>query len=189
MITLPPPVIFWLLILFPGVSSATGYFDDLLYGVSVISQEARTTVTTPATKTFFKDRGVGLEAYADKYFERKYRLKGALGIITYDGFDVAELIVSTDILLPANSEVSMFMGASAGLGMQQLKGDSLSDSALGLIYGIQFGGIVYLNNNYMAEAGVRLRSANIATEATSVADSTVEMNGADELYISLLMMF
>lgn len=183
-----PLLILMLAVCVPSTSFADGYLDNLVFGASLIRQEATFTVDISGNKTEFRDKATGVEIYVDKYLKGKYRAKAMLGRIAYDGFDITELMLSGDYLIPVNPQISLFVGGAAGAGIQQFSGGSLGDASTGMIIGGQLGGIYYINKNFMAEMGFRIRSTSIETEINDQ-QSTSEVTQLDETYLSLLVMF
>lgn len=169
--------------------SAESFLDELSFGVSVLRQEASLTLTTDGNDIRYTDDATGIELYAEYYHQGKYRYKGSLARIAYDGFDITELVLAADYLMPLNPQLSLFAGVAAGAALQQFPGTSLSDSSSGLLYGAQLGGIYYLNRHFMAELGYRLRMMSLETEVSGISNSRVELEQLDEIYISLLLMF
>lgn len=172
-----------------SVSSADGLLDELSFGVSVVRQESSLSLKTAGNTISYTEDATGIELYAEHYHLGKYRYKGSLAHIGYDGFDITELVVAADYLIPMNAQFSLFAGGAAGVAVQQFSDTGLSDSSSGLIYGVQLGGIYYLNKDFMAELGYRLRQASLKTEVAGVSNSNIELDQLDEIYISLLLMF
>jgi hypothetical protein len=174
----------------PSISlSAERFLDDLSFGVSVVRQESSLTLTTAENNTRYVDDATGVELYAEHYHQGKYRYKGSFAYIAYEGFDITELVVSADYLLPMSPQLSLFVGGSSGAVLQQFPEAGVSDSSLGLLYGGQLGGIYYLNKHFMAELGYRLRLTSLKTRVNDVSNSFIEFDQLDEVYISLLLMF
>lgn len=164
-----------------------GFFDNTIFGVAFINQNVDIEVTGTNAGTF-SDSGSGLGLYLDKYYKKTYRFNGTLSYVTYDTFDITELIFSADYLVPVSPQISLFGGAALGGALQKYSDSSASDGALGAVYGVQLGGIVFINNNLMLEVGYRLRPTSIETEITGSTD-IVTIDDLSETYISLLLMF
>lgn len=173
----------------PVVLSAERFLDDLNFGVSVLNQESSLTLKTAGNNIRYTNDATGIELYAEHYYRGKYRYKGSLARIAYDDFDITELVVAADYLIPMNPQFSLFAGGAAGVAVQQFADTGLSDSSSGLLYGAQLGGIYYLNKYFMAELGYRLRFTQLETEVNGASNSRIELEQLDEMYISLLLMF
>lgn len=171
------------------VLSAEGLLDELSFGVSVLHQESSLNLKTTGNNISYTDDASGIELYAEHYYQGKYRYKGSLAHISYDGFDITELVVAADYLIPLNAQFSLFAGGATGVVLQQFSDTDLSDSSSGLLYGVQMGGIYYLNKHFMTELGYRLRLTQLKTEVSDVNNSRIELDQLDEIYISLLWMF
>lgn len=179
-----------MLVAAPSISlSAEQFLDDLSFGVSVVRQESSLSLITADNKSRYTEDATGIELYAEHYHLGKYRYKGSLAHIAYDGFDVSELVASSDYLIPLNPQFSLFAGGAVGFALQQFPDTDLSDTSSSLLYGIQLGGIYYLNKHFMTEAGYRLRLTSLKTELGDAGNSRIEIDQLDEMYISLLVMF
>ncbi|RDH81165.1 MAG: hypothetical protein DIZ80_13695 [endosymbiont of Galathealinum brachiosum] len=178
--------IFFILLL-STKANAEGFFDNTIFGIAFINQNVDIEVTGTNAGSF-SDSGSGLGLYLDKYYKKKYRFNSTLSYVTYDTFDITELIFSADYLVPVSPQISFFGGAALGGALQTFSDSSASDGALGAVYGVQLGGIVFINNNLMLEAGYRLRPTSIETEITGSTD-IVTIDDLSETYISLLLMF
>lgn len=172
-----------------AVLSANSFFDELSFGVSVVRQEASLTLTTAGNRIGYTDDATGIELYTEYYHQGKYRYKGSLVHSAYDDFDIIELLIAADYLMPVSPQFSLFAGGAAGTALQQFPDTGLSDSSSGLLYGTQLGGIYYLNKHFMAELGYRLRLTSLKTEVADASNSRIELDQLDEIYISLLLMF
>lgn len=177
------------LLVTPFTVSAEGLLDELSFGVSVVRQESSLSLQTAGNTISYTEDATGIELYADHYHLGKYRYKGSLAHIAYDGFDITELVVAADYLIPMDTQFSLFAGGAAGVAMQQFSDTGLSDSSSGLLYGVQLGGIYYLNKHFMTEFGYRLRQTSLKTEVADASNSRIELDQLDEIYISLLLMF
>lgn len=166
---------------------AENFLDNTILGVAFISQNVDTEISGTGVTT--SESGSGLGIYLDKYYKRKYRFNGTLSYITYDDFDITQLMVSADYLMPVNSSISFFGGGSIGGAIQTYSDASLSDSAIGLVYGVQLGAIGYISKNLMLEAGYRLRPTNIETDIVTSPGTTATVDDLSETYISILLMF
>lgn len=169
--------------------SAERFLDDLSFGVSILRQESSLTLTTADNNIHFTDDATGIEFYAEHYHLGKYRYKGSLVHIAYDGFNISELVIAADKLIPLNPQLSLFVGGAVGTAFQKFTGIDLSRSSSGLVYGAQLGGIYYLNKHFMTELGYRLRMTSLTTRVNDANKSSIEFDQLDELYISLLLMF
>lgn len=167
--------------------NAENFMDNTILGIALINQTVD--IETTGTAITGSDSGTGLGLYLDKYYKKTYRFNGTLSYVTYDNFDISQLMVSADYLIPASSEISFFGGAAIGGALQKYSDASVSDAALGLVYGVQTGGIVFINDNIMLELGYRLRPTSIETEIVTSPGTVVTINDLSETYISLLLMF
>jgi len=177
-----------LFLIFTSINvNAESFMDNTILGIAFINQ----TVDIEATGTTLtgSDSGSGLGIYLDKYYKKTYRFNGTFSYVTYDDFDISQLMVSADYLLPISPEISFFGGVAAGGALQKYSDASLSDAALGLVYGVQTGAIAYINKNIMLELGYRLRPTSIETEVVISPGTVVTINDLSETYISLLLMF
>jgi len=163
--------------------------DELSFGVSVVRQESSLSLTTAGNNIGYTEDATGVEFYAEQYHLGRYRYKGSLIHMAYDGFDITELVVAADYLIPMDTQFSLFAGGAAGVAMQQFSDTGLSDSSSGLLYGVQLGGIYYLNKHFMTEFGYRLRQTSLKTEVADASNSRIELDQLDEIYISMLLMF
>lgn len=168
-------------------STQADYFNDrYIVGASLVQQYADLRSDTNLTDS---SSGSGVEIYLDKYVLHKYRLKSRLGYIKHSRFDVTELSLAADYLIPLQTSVSAFIGASAGMATQKYDNASFGDSATGGTYGVQFGTIKYLSNDYLLEFGLRLRRADIDTVINTTPQTTNTIDRLHEAYISVLFMF
>jgi len=179
-------VVFFLLFTSINVN-AENFMDNTILGIAFINQSVDIEAT--GTTLSGSDSGTGLGIYLDKYYKKTYRFNGTFSYITYDDFDIAQLMVSADYLFPMSPEISFFGGAAIGGALQKYGEASISDAALGLVYGVQTGAIAFINDNIMLEVGYRLRPTSIETEVTSLPGAVVSINDLSETYISLLLMF
>ena len=178
------------LFLLPAIASAGSFFDGSIFGVTAISQNADLEVSSPGSATLTSsESGTGFGIYLDKYYKKKYRLNGTWSYVGYDNFDISELTVAADYLIPLNSDITFFGGVAAGGALQKFSDAGVGDSALGLVYGVQLGGIAYLNKHLMLELGYRFRPANVETEVESLTDTIITVTDLSETYLSLLLMF
>ncbi len=171
------------------VLSADSFLYELSFGVSVLRQESSITLTTAGNRIRYTDDATGIEFYAENYHQGKYRYKGSFAHIAYDGFDITELVVAADYLMPVSPQLSLFAGGSTGIAFQRFPDAGLSESSSGLLYGAQLGGIYYLNKHFMAEMGYRLRLTSLKIEVNGTNNSLIEFDQLNETYISLLLMF
>jgi len=167
--------------------NAESFMDNTILGIAFINQ----TVDIEATGTTLtgSDSGTGFGIYLDKYYKKTYRFNGTVSYVTYDDFDISQFMVSADYLFPMSAEISFFGGAAIGGALQKYGDASISDAALGLVYGVQTGAIAFINDNIMLELGYRLRPTSIETEVASLPGSVLTINDLSETYISLLLMF
>lgn len=168
---------------------AEGILDDTVFGVSLIHQNVNLSVNDSATTVNTDESGTGFGIYLDKYYKRKYRFNSTFSYVGYDVFDLAELSVSADYLVPYNQQISFFAGLSAGAGMQKYTDSGIADASYGLTYGAQIGGIAYVNSHLMVESGYRHKLSNIKTDVLSASNMDITLDEVDELYLSLLLMF
>jgi len=169
--------------------NAESFFDNTIIGVTFINQSVDIEVTGPGSIGLGSDTGSGFGLYLDKYYKQKYRFNSTLSFISYDAFDITQLMVSADYLFPMNPQVSLFSGASLGAAAQKYTESSVTDSAVGAVYGVQAGAIVFINDNLMLEAGYRLRPTSIETDIASSPGTVSTIDDLSETYISLLLMF
>ena len=167
---------------------AESFFDNSIFGIAVINQSVDIEVSGVGQSATTSESGTGLGVYLDKYYKGKYRFNGTLSYIPYDRFDIAQLMVSADYLMPLNEQISFFAGLAGGSALQKYSDASISDSALGLVYGAQLGGIIYINKNIMLESGYRFRPANIETQIEATSQIST-INDMSEFYFSILLMF
>lgn len=168
---------------------AEGVFDNTIFGVAFLSQSADIEVTTPGSVVTDSESGSGVGLYLDKYYKRKYRFNSTLSYVTYDNFDIYQLMFSADYLIPVNGRISLFGGVAAGGALQTYSDSSATDGALGAVYGAQLGGIVYINDSLMLELGYRLRpTSGIETEIVNTGTIT-SVTDLSETYFSILLMF
>jgi len=179
-----------LLCLFVSNSTqAASFLDDVVFGVSLIRQDVNLEINTLDSTVNRSESGTGFGVYVDKYYKRKLRFNSTFSYVGYDSFNLAELTVSTDYLVPLNQKVSFFAGLSGGGGLQKFSDSGISDASLGLIYGAEIGGIAYVNSNLMLESGYRTKLSNIKTEVTSVSGMNTALDEVNEFYFSFLLMF
>jgi len=178
------------MLLIANHANAEGFFDKTFFGVAFISQSAELETTTTGTTTSISETGSGIGLYLDKYLSRKYRFNSTLSYVTYDAFDVGQLMISADYLIPLNARVSFFGGVAAGGAIQTFSDASFSDGAVGAVYGAQLGGILFLNNSLMLELGYRFRpTSGIDTVVLNPADTITSVTDLSEAYFSVLFMF
>ena len=163
-------------------------FSNLLIGVAVIDQSADVSMTSGTTTTTSSEDGSGFGIFADKYYKGKYRLNATWNYVDYDDFYISSLTASADYLFPYNANITFFTGGTIGGAMQSYSDASVTDSAVGLVYGVQVGGIGYVNKHLMLELGYRLRPTDLETdfEATGATGTVDELS---EMYLSILLMF
>ncbi|MCW9012189.1 MAG: hypothetical protein OQL06_00285 [Gammaproteobacteria bacterium] len=163
-------------------------FSNLIYGVAVINQSVDITMQSPGSSVTTSEDGTGFGIFADKYYRGKYRFNGSFNYVDYDNFYIDTLTASADYLFPYNANITFFTGATVGAGMQVYSDSSIGDASIGLIYGVQLGGIAYINKNLMLELGYRLRPTDMETEfaATGAVGTVDELS---ETYLSILLMF
>ncbi|MCW8934374.1 MAG: porin family protein [Gammaproteobacteria bacterium] len=177
-----------LFLIFTSINvNAENFMDNTILGIAFINQTVDMETTGSALTA--SDSGSGLGIYLDKYYKKKYRFNGTFSYVTYDDFDISQLMVSADHLFPVSPEISFFGGVAAGGALQKYTDASVSDSALGLVYGVQTGAIAFINDNIMLELGYRLRPTSIETEVIAAPGTVVTINDLSETYISILLMF
>jgi len=181
---------FLLLILFSISTSGRGanFMDNTVIGIAFINQSVKMELTGPNISVSDSASGSGFGIYLDKYYKRNYRFNGTLAFFGYSGFDITELIFSADYLLPMNDNITLFAGLALGGALQKYNSASLTDSALGGVYGAQLGAIAYINKNLMLELGYRYRPASIETEISGT-NLVNTINDMSESYFSILLMF
>ena len=163
-------------------------FTDLLYGVAIMNQSADVTVGTGASATTTSEDGSGFSIFADKYYRGKYRFNGSFSYVDYDDFYISTAMAAADYLIPYNANITFFAGASAGGAIQVYSDSSLTDGALGLVYGVQLGGIAYVNKNLMLELGYRFRPTDLETDLETTS-TTATVDELSETYLSIMLMF
>ena len=87
-----------------------------------------------------------------------------------------------------NDNFTLFAGATAGIASQSYSDASAGDMAVALLYGVQLGGIMFVNNNLMLELGYRLRTTDLETEFTTTG-TTATVEEINETYLSLILSF
>ena len=183
-------LIILLMLLITPIAQAESFFDSTIIGIAFINQTADIEVTGGAGLIVSgSESGSGMGLYIDKYYERQYRLNATLSYVGYDNFDIGQLVFSADYLFPVNEDISFFAGAALGAATQKYADASVVDSALAGVYGLQAGGIVYINKYIMLEAGYRYRPTNIETEIVGIPGAISTVTDLSETYLSLLLMF
>ncbi len=180
------------IVLLLGISvnaNAESFFDNAIFGISLINQNVDIEVSSSGSSVTGSDSGSGIGLYLDKYYKRKYRFNSTLSFINYDTFDISQLMFSADYLVPVNATVSFYGGGSLGGALQKYSDSSISDSALGLVYGVQLGSIIYINKKLMLELGYRFRPTSIETDITSIPGTVTTINDLSESYFNILLMF
>jgi len=175
--------------LFVSHTQAGNILDGAVFGVSLIRQDVNLAINIPGSGFSRNESATGIGVYLDKFYKRKYRFNSTLSYVAYDSFDLAELTVSADYLVPLNQRVSFYAGLTGGGGMQKYSDVGISDASFGLVYGAEIGGIVYVNSNLMIESGYRKKLSNITTEVTSVSGMVVDLDEINEFYFNFLLMF
>ncbi len=173
----------------PGSLFAEGFLDDAVMGVALVNQIVDIEVGGSEGTSKYSESGTGLGVYLDYYYRPRYRINGTLSYIPYDDFDIVETVASADYLLPVNETISLFAGLSGGIAMQKFNDAGLSDAALGIVYGAQLGGIVYINEQWMFEAGYRLRLTDLETDIAIPAGTTTTVSDLNESYLGVVMKF
>lgn len=184
--------IIMLFILFISNSAnAEGMFDNTIFGIAFINQSAELEITNSGQVDSGSVTGSGFGLYLDKYVSKKYRFNTTLSYVSYDAFDVAQLMISADYLVPINGQISLFGGVAAGGALQSYTNSSSSDGALGAVYGGQLGGIMFVNDHLMLELGYRFRpTSGIETEIVDQSNTiTSTITDLSETYFSILIMF
>lgn len=180
-----------LLILFISNSAnAEGILDNSIFGIALINQSAERETTSLGQVSSDSVTGTGFGLYLDKYVSRKYRFNATISYVSYDAFDVAQLMVSADYLIPIDGQISLFGGVAAGGALQSYADASFSDGAVGAVYGGQLGGIMFINDHLMLELGYRFRpTSGIETEVLTPANTVISITDLSETYFSILLMF
>lgn len=163
-------------------------FSNLHFGVTVIDQGVDTSIRSATSKVTTSENGNGFGIFADKYYRGKYRFNAAFSYVDYTDFNIRCLTASADYLFPYSNNITFFAGATTGAVVQAYSDDNLNYTTMGLIYGIQFGGIAYASKNLMLELGYRLRPVDLETDLDHIA-STATVDQVSETYFSFLMMF
>lgn len=177
-------IIIGLLLTFSTPSQA----DNLLIGIAVISQEVDQKIVTGGSTSNATDDGSGIGIYADYYYRNKYRFNGTVSYVDYTDFYIATATAAADYLIPVNANFTLFAGATAGGASQSYSDASASDMSLALLYGIQAGAIMFVNEHLMLELGYRIRSTDLETEFTAV-NTTITIEEMNETYLSLIITF
>ncbi len=162
--------------------------DNLLIGVAVISQEVDQKIASGGSTVNATDDGSGFGIYADYYYQNKYRFNGTISYVDYTSFYITTATVAADYLIPVNANFTLFGGATAGGAGQSYSDASASDMSLALLYGVQVGGIMFVNEHLMLELGYRIRSTDLETEFTT-SNTTVTVDEMNETYLSLIITF
>ncbi|HED34132.1 MAG TPA: hypothetical protein ENJ08_07955 [Gammaproteobacteria bacterium] len=170
-------------------TQADSFFDSTVIGLAFINQSAEIEVSGTGQDVSFSESGSGLGLYIDKYYNQTYRVNATLSYVSYDNFDIGEIIFSADYLLPVNESLSFFGGGALGAATQKYSDASVSDSAAGAVYGLQAGAILYVNKYIMLEAGYRFRPTSIETELALTQGDISTVTDLSESYLSLLLMF
>ncbi|TNF35991.1 MAG: hypothetical protein EP315_04865 [Gammaproteobacteria bacterium] len=165
--------------------SQTLYADNLMVGVAVINQEVDIKLSTGSTQT---EDGSGFGIYADYYYQGKYRFNGTFSYVDYTDFYITTATLAADYLIPINPNVTLFAGVAGGGAGQSYSDASATDMAIALLYGVQFGGIMFVNEHLMLELGYRIRSTDLETEFTNTT-TTATVEDMNETYLSLIVMF
>lgn len=186
----PQRLILAFLLLLPFNSQAAGLFDNLFYGVALLNQSVDVEVSSGGNSATSSESGSGLALFADKYYQGKYRFDGTVSFTSYDSFDIYMATAAADYLFPYNDQVTFFGGVTAGGAMQQYSASGLTDSAAGLLYGVQGGGIMLVNSHIMLELGYQMRFTNLETEFNSGGTTaTTKISQINQLYLSLYLFF
>lgn len=172
----------------PAPPKEENFFDNLSYGVILISQSVDVTVDDGTTSVTDSESGSGIGIYADKFVRGQYRYNGTLSYVSYDDFTITSLTVGADYLMPMSSSFALFGGVAAGGAGQKYSDAGFGDMALGLVYGAQLGGILFVSDNLMLELGYRLRLTDLETEITTPA-ATTTIDELSETYLSLVISF
>ncbi|VAW69803.1 hypothetical protein MNBD_GAMMA09-379 [hydrothermal vent metagenome] len=183
-------IVLLLLLFVSPLSQAKGFFNNTILGLAYINQTAEIEVSgTGPTITRQSESGTGFSIYLDKYYNRSFRLSTALSYVSYINFDLGQLTIATDYLIPVSEEISFFGGLSLGAVTQKYANANLTETSLGSVYGAQAGVIIYLNKYLMLEGGYRYRPASIETEITGTTGAISTVTDLSESYFSLLFMF
>lgn len=177
------------LAILPTGLSAEGFLDNAVFGVSLVNQTLEIEVGGSEGASSYSQTGTGLGVYMDYYYRPRYRFNATLNYLAYDDFDIAETIVSADYLYPLNDTFSFFAGLAGGVAMQKFNDAGIGDAALGIVYGAQLGGFLYINENLMFEAGYRMRPTDIETEVGIPSGTTTNVTDLSESYLSVMMKF
>lgn len=174
-------------------ASAESFFKNSIFGLSALTQGVDYEVSGNSITTISNsETGAGLELYLDKFYQRSYRLKASFSYVAYDTFDISQLMFSGDYLMPVNSSLTLFAGGALGGAMQKFSDGGIADASLGVVGGVQLGGILFVNNSLMLEMGYRLRPTSIETELLDSSGAVTQLsvvNDLSEAYFSFLLMF
>jgi len=178
------------LLCIPFNSQAEGLFDNLFYGVAVLNQSVDIQVDTGTSSDSSSESGSGIAIFADKYYQGTYRFDGTVSFTSYDSFDIYMATASADYLFPYNAQLTFFAGGTAGGAMQKYSDSGLADSAAGLVYGVQGGGIMLVTDRIMLELGYQMRFTDLETEFTSSSvTAKAKLDKINQFYLSLYLFF
>jgi len=165
------------------------YGDHVLLGLSMIRQTVDMQSNNNGVISEISESGNGFGLYFDKFYQYQYRFSGAISYVTFNSFAVTELMFSADYLIPVDETMSIFAGLALGGVAQDFNDAAQSDLGIGLGYGAQLGGMKFLSENVLLEAGYRLRISDIATDFGAISQSSIVLDKFNEFYISVLLMF
>lgn len=172
-----------------SVVIAENLLETSTISLSVIRQEIDMVIKGPGSHVDISESANGIGLKIEKPYQNKYRIYAEVALIPYDDFTLAESIVSADYLLPLNSKISFFAGASLGLALQKYDDADLTDGSLGPVAGLQAGGVLDLSRQFLIEAGYRLRSTKLETEFTGATDTVATVDQLSEAYLALVLKF
>jgi len=179
-------------------STSNSLAENILYGISFINQDITQEIKpTSGSSSQVETSGSGLGIYADLFYKNQYRFNATLSYIGHTGsninnFNFTSLTASADYLIPIDSNFTFFTGVTVGTAAMIFDGSSISDAALGSLYGVQAGAIILLPANIMLELGYRIRPAKIETDIVGSSGTISGISSVDELsetYFSLVIYF
>ena len=181
-------IITLILLVFPILATADYFDQKQLFGISLIHQSAGSNLSNGSSAS---NNGTGIGMYFDRYDQQTYRYNNSFNYIQYSGaenFNIIELTMGADFLIPVMMDSSLFAGMTVGAVMQKFSNENITNAAIEPLYGVQFGGIKYLNENFLLELGYRIRATNLTTndDVTNISSNLHELN---EFYFNLLFMY
>ena len=165
---------------------ASGLLDNLRYGIALVNQNETLELKSGGTVASASHSSSGFALFAEKYYRKKFRFSGSLGLTSHPGNKIINATLSADYLYPIDGRTALFGGLAAGGAGQQYDGSSLTDMSMGLVYGAQLGALFYINHYLSIDLGYRLRISSLKSEVTGTSD-TITATGLDELYVGFVI--